>query len=67
MCLPEGLTSEPGKITLAPYMVEIADAIGDPAVRGSCGVISFRTRDGAQIGKLRRRPHRGGAAKSRKV
>ena len=30
--LPVGLTAEPGPIKLAPYMVEIADAIGDPKV-----------------------------------
>jgi phage terminase large subunit GpA-like protein len=30
--LPVGLSAEPGPIKLAPYMVEIADAIGDPAV-----------------------------------
>jgi phage terminase large subunit GpA-like protein len=30
--LPQGLTAEPGPIKLAPYMREIARAIGDPAV-----------------------------------
>lgn len=30
--LPAGLTAEPGPIKLAPYMREVADAIGDPAV-----------------------------------
>ena len=31
ICLPD-TTAEPGPITLAPYMREIANAIGDPAV-----------------------------------
>jgi phage terminase large subunit GpA-like protein len=30
--LPVGLTAEPGPIKLAPYMVEVADAIADPQV-----------------------------------
>jgi phage terminase large subunit GpA-like protein len=30
--LPVGLSAEPGPIRLAPYMREIADAIGDPKV-----------------------------------
>jgi hypothetical protein len=28
--LPIGLSAEPGSIKLAPYVVEIADAIGEP-------------------------------------
>jgi phage terminase large subunit GpA-like protein len=30
--LPEGATHAPGPLRLAPYMVEIADSIGDPAI-----------------------------------
>ena len=30
VCLPQGLSSEPGPIRLAPYMRAIADAITDP-------------------------------------
>ena len=32
VCLPIGLSAEPGPIRLAPYMRQIADAIGDPKV-----------------------------------
>jgi len=32
VALPQGLTAEPGPIVLAPYMREIADAIGDPSI-----------------------------------
>lgn len=32
ICLPNGLTAEPGPIKLAPYMRSIADAIGDASI-----------------------------------
>jgi phage terminase large subunit GpA-like protein len=30
--LPEGLSAEPGKVTLHPWQVEVANSIGDPEV-----------------------------------
>jgi phage terminase large subunit GpA-like protein len=33
VCLPEGLSAQPGPLKLWPYQREIADCIGDPAER----------------------------------
>ncbi|SPF81930.1 phage terminase large subunit family protein [Pseudoprimorskyibacter insulae] len=32
VCLPEGVSAQPGPVTLWPFQREIADAIGDPAL-----------------------------------
>jgi len=40
--LPLGLSAERGPIKLAPYMREIADAIGDPRVERGTGLKSAR-------------------------
>jgi phage terminase large subunit GpA-like protein len=43
VCLPEGLRAEPGKVTLWPPQVEIANSIGDPEVERVTWLKSVRS------------------------